>query len=229
MKSSCSRLVWAILLGSSPILLAADQCPDIDPPNLPAIKATLKEYYHTGPYDAAVNEVVDRGIDYLRSRGKAKKGDAVVFDLDETLLSNEKYIDGVLLAGLKTFALPETSLRPWQLKAEDPSLPTKRLYDAAASLGYTIFLITGRPEIPQYRQATERNLSKVGCDGYERLIMKPADYKQPSVIPFKSGARRQIEEKGHTIVLNIGDQESDLKGGYAERTFKLPNPFYFVP
>jgi hypothetical protein len=31
-----------------------------------------------------------------------------------------------------------------------------------------------------------------------------------------------------TIVLNMGDQESDLMGGYAQRTFKLPNPFYYI-
>jgi len=28
------------------------------------------------------------------------------------------------------------------------------------------------------------------------------------------------------IIANIGDQESDLAGGFAEKTFKLPNPFY---
>jgi len=27
----------------------------------------------------------------------------------------------------------------------------------------------------------------------------------------------------------MGDQESDLRGGYAEKTFKLPNPVYFLP
>ena len=27
----------------------------------------------------------------------------------------------------------------------------------------------------------------------------------------------------------MGDQESDLSGGYAERTFKLPNPVYYLP
>jgi hypothetical protein len=27
----------------------------------------------------------------------------------------------------------------------------------------------------------------------------------------------------------MGDQESDLSGGYAEKTFKLPNPVYFLP
>jgi len=27
----------------------------------------------------------------------------------------------------------------------------------------------------------------------------------------------------------MGDEMSDLDGGFAERTYKLPNPFYFVP
>jgi len=29
-------------------------------------------------------------------------------------------------------------------------------------------------------------------------------------------------------VVNMGDQESDLTGGHADRAFKLPNPFYFI-
>jgi hypothetical protein len=27
----------------------------------------------------------------------------------------------------------------------------------------------------------------------------------------------------------LGDQNSDLTGGYAERGFKLPNPYYYLP
>ena len=42
-------------------------------------------------------------------------------------------------------------------------------------------------------------------------------------------ARRTLAEQGYVIVLNMGDQESDLAGGHAERTFKMPNPFYRVP
>ena len=30
------------------------------------------------------------------------------------------------------------------------------------------------------------------------------------------------------VVASIGDQYSDLDGGYADRTYKLPNPTYFV-
>jgi predicted secreted acid phosphatase len=46
---------------------------------------------------------------------------------------------------------------------------------------------------------------------------------------FKATKRSEIVEQGYTIVLNMGDQLSDLEGGYAERTFKLPNPFYWIP
>jgi hypothetical protein len=50
-----------------------------------------------------------------------------------------------------------------------------------------------------------------------------------SAVDFKAPERRKIKERGYTIVLSLGDQESDLKGGYAERTFKLPNPVYYLP
>ena len=46
---------------------------------------------------------------------------------------------------------------------------------------------------------------------------------------FKAPERRKLTEEGFTILLSIGDQQSDLSGGYAERTFKLPNPVYFLP
>jgi hypothetical protein len=36
-------------------------------------------------------------------------------------------------------------------------------------------------------------------------------------------------DEGYTILLSMGDQRSDLEGGYAERTFKLPNPYYWIP
>jgi hypothetical protein len=36
-------------------------------------------------------------------------------------------------------------------------------------------------------------------------------------------------EQGYTILLSLEDQQSDLDGGHAERTFKLPDPAYFLP
>jgi HAD superfamily, subfamily IIIB (Acid phosphatase) len=38
-----------------------------------------------------------------------------------------------------------------------------------------------------------------------------------------------VTELGYDIVANFGDQFSDLEGGHADRTFKMPNPNYFLP
>ena len=48
-------------------------------------------------------------------------------------------------------------------------------------------------------------------------------------IQYKSGTRAYIESLGYDIVADFGDQYSDLKGGFADKTFKLPNPSYFLP
>ena len=47
---------------------------------------------------------------------------------------------------------------------------------------------------------------------------------------YKAGTRKHIEQDlGYDIVLNVGDQCSDLQGGYADHGLKLPNPTYYLP
>jgi HAD superfamily, subfamily IIIB (Acid phosphatase) len=46
---------------------------------------------------------------------------------------------------------------------------------------------------------------------------------------YKSGVRAHLESLGWDVVGNFGDQFSDLVGGFADKTFKLPNPNYFLP
>ena len=48
-------------------------------------------------------------------------------------------------------------------------------------------------------------------------------------IQYKSGTRAYIESQGYDIVADLGDQFSDLLGGYADKTFKMPNPNYYLP
>jgi predicted secreted acid phosphatase len=50
-----------------------------------------------------------------------------------------------------------------------------------------------------------------------------------ATIAYKSGTRAYIESLGYEIVADFGDQFSDLIGGFADKTFKLPNPNYFLP
>jgi hypothetical protein len=50
-----------------------------------------------------------------------------------------------------------------------------------------------------------------------------------ATIPYKSGTRAYIESQGYDIVADFGDQFSDLEGGFADKTFKMPNPNYYLP
>src|SRR5207245_1219830 len=61
------------------------------------------------------------------------------------------------------------------------------------------------------------------------LILKPDALTTKSAADFKAPERKKLVDQGYTIIVNIGDQMSDLEGGFAERTYKLPNPFYFLP
>jgi predicted secreted acid phosphatase len=48
-------------------------------------------------------------------------------------------------------------------------------------------------------------------------------------IQYKSGTRAYIESQGWDIVASFGDQFSDLENGFADKTFKMPNPNYSLP
>jgi putative acid phosphatase of HAD superfamily subfamily IIIB len=61
-----------------------------------------------------------------------------------------------------------------------------------------------------------------------RLTLKPAG-STLTTVAYESGARAAIEQQGYRIIANIGDRYSDLAGGHADRAFKVPNPFSFLP
>jgi hypothetical protein len=144
----------------------------------------------------------------------------VVFDIDETLLSNYIGVPG---------SDPEAGVIgqfPGALSGTGTRMPgVSDTYVLAKKLGMAVFLITARPEaLPGLRDTTVRNLTAVGYSGWSGLSLKPDP--SASSATYKAGERAKIEARGYTIVANVGDQESDLAGGFAERRFKIPNPFY---
>lgn len=147
-----------------------------------------------------------------RLRGKP----AIVLDIDETSLSNYDFLGATNFSAL--------GLVPPAATGTSPALaPTLELYRLARRRGVAVFFVTGRPEIA--RIPTEANLRAAGYDRWEGLSFKPSG---PTTVEYKAGQRKLIEEKGFDVVVNLGDQESDLNGGHADRGFKLPNPFYFI-
>jgi hypothetical protein len=44
-----------------------------------------------------------------------------------------------------------------------------------------------------------------------------------SIADFKTSQREAIEANGYDIIANIGNNTTDLSGGYADTTYKLPD------
>jgi hypothetical protein len=152
-----------------------------------------------------------------RRKGCHKVKPAIVLDIDETSLSN--------YAGLAATDFSVAGLVPGAAAGNDPAIaPTLDLYRYARSKGVEAFFITGRPDV--VRAAADSNLQAVGYDQGYTLITKPPGIE---TIPYKSGEREKVEQQGFEILVNVGDQDSDLAGGHARRAFKLPNPMYFIP
>jgi len=160
------------------------------------------------------------GDDRGHGRGNARGKLAIVLDIDETSLSNYSAIvaDGFTFGpNLQAEATNEIGVAIKQ---------TLQIFNDAKARGIAVFFVTGRPEAQ--RQVTIENLEREGYGGWAGLTLKPAG-STLTTVAYKSGARAAIEQQGYRIVANIGDQYSDLAVGHADRAFKVPNPFSFLP
>jgi len=209
----------------------------IDPVNIDKVKTQLKDY-QAGNYEYDVAAVLADARIYLDRRLKIPVKSAVVLDIDETSLSNWpnlKADDFGLIQGIPCKEVATDGpcgFNQWVLAAQaQPIVPTRDFFNAAIRKGVAVFFITGRRE--NQRAKTVENLEKAEFKGYSKLFMRSDDDTVDSIVPFKSGQRTNIEKEGYTIIANIGDQRSDLAGDaagdHAECTFKVPNPFYFIP
>jgi hypothetical protein len=208
-----------------------------DPINLGDLKKQALAYYDNG-YQEDLQAVGTQAEWWIRWRAPQVPKAALVLDIDETSLSNWPQLKaddfGYIANGPCELPKGPCGVLAWDRMAVARAIkPTLDLFRLAKSLGVSVFFITGRYE-PE-RAVTEKNLRNAGYvdqhgrPGWARLIMRPIGNHTSSVAEFKTPERAKIESAGFDIIANVGDQPSDLDGGYAERTFKLPNPFYRVP
>ncbi|MHC5263763.1 HAD family acid phosphatase [Streptomyces sp. UC4497] len=167
------------------------------------------------------------------------KGDkpAIVFDIDDTLLLSLDYEKKT------NYIYNDASWKEYVGKADRPAVfGTPALIRYAESKGVEVFYNSGLGETQ--RSAAVENLKKVGIDvnlDADHVFLKdkadPPAYLADcataaawncTTVQYKSGTRKHIESRGYDIVGNFGDQYSDLEGGYADKTYKLPNPTYYV-
>ncbi|MFH8343814.1 HAD family acid phosphatase [Streptomyces sp. NPDC018045] len=222
---------------------------DKEIPNLTQVQDRIKAYYgdtvtadgqhHAAPnsnYARQVRGMTDSARRYLAKAAKAGhhgKKPAIVLDMDDTTLLTYNY---ELQVGFHhTEAAQDAYLASTDMA---PVFGMDRLVNWARGKGYEVFFVTGRKEAQ--REWSVRNLKNVGYRvPLDRAHVYLKDKKNPpaylpcgancTTVEFKSGTRKHIESRGYDIVANFGDQHSDLNGGYADKTFKLPNPMYFLP
>ena len=185
-----------------------------------------------------------RGIPHVSSTK------AIVFDVDDTTLATWNY------EVFSNWAFNPTTNAQFVNDQRFPAVPGMvELASAAARAGYSIIWITGRPATQE--AATLGNLTHDGIgvdagyprpatlnDGEDGLFTKPAVADYPDYLKaacagdpggscttshYKTATRAHIESLGYDIVGNFGDQFSDLVGGFADHTYKMPNPNYFLP
>jgi predicted secreted acid phosphatase len=201
-------------------------------------------------YAKEARSVAAAGHRYLSDSRHTKKTRAILLDVDDTSLATWNY------EVFSNWAFNPTTNGQFVTEQRFPAVPG--MVDMAKSAereGYAIFFLTGRGAAQE--PATLGNLTADGVgvdagypkpttlrDGEDGLFTKPAvadypDYLKSAcagdpngsctTIHYKSATRAHIESLGYEIVANFGDQFSDLKGGHADRTFKLPNPNYYLP
>ncbi|MFI8518539.1 HAD family acid phosphatase [Streptomyces sp. NPDC085481] len=188
-------LTALLVVGPAPAASAAD----------PDTHVTSAAAIHDVDYDTwrrDVAAVVAEARPYIQERAEdaGRERQAIVLDIDNSSL--------------------ETDFHPfWELPT--PAIADVRaLVRDAHARGVAVFFVTARPGI--IHSLTDWNLKQAGypVDG---LYVRSLPDLFAEVSAYKTGKRAEIEAKGYTIIANIGNNTSDLVGGHAERTFKLPD------
>ena len=201
-------------------------------------------------YAKEAESVAAAGKRWLNNSHHTTDTKAIVLDVDDTTLLTWNY------ELFSNWAYNPTTNAQFVNEQRFPAVfGMVDLVATAEREGYAVFYLTGRPATQE--QATLGNLTADGVgvdagypkpttlsDGEDGLFTKPAVANYPdylvaacagdpngscTTIHYKSATRAHIESLGYDIVANFGDQLSDLEGGHADRTFKLPNPNYFLP
>ena len=202
------------------------------PANVGDAAEAARAYHDSGAYARGLANVAQQASQWIVSRAALVPKPALILDIDETALSNWSILErddfGRPIGGPCDLALDAPcGWAAWdQLGRDPPIAPVLRVFRVARAHNVAVFFITGRPE--NQRGATEHNLRAAGYGGYVQLFMVPNGARFASAADFKTPIRALIEGRGYTIIANIGDQPSDLRGGHAERRFLLPDPFYRV-
>ncbi|MGA9364642.1 MAG: HAD family acid phosphatase [Bacteroidota bacterium] len=211
-------VVCVIALGATSLSFVSNKSPE--PRNLSLCKEEVKSYVTSKQYMEDISAITSEAENYIAEHINPSKRNAIVLDIDETSLSNLKYELEM------DFGYTSSTWSEWRHKSQAlPILPTLKLYEWAQSRKIAVFFVTGTTE--DLREPVKTNLLNAGYVSWDSLYMRPVKDGEKAAV-YKPKVRKEITVRGYYIIASIGDQESDLVGGYVEKTFKLPNPMYIV-
>ncbi|MEU8590089.1 HAD family acid phosphatase [Streptomyces sp. NPDC048664] len=191
-----------VALGIGGTVTAAGTASAAPAPTTASVAAAQASGVDYATWQNDVKTVVDQAMPYVQQRTANAAGQklAIVFDIDNTTL--------------------ETNFHPWYALPTPAVKPSLALAQYAKSRGVSVFFVTARPGI--IAAESKWNLKTVGypVDG---LYVRDLPDLFDEVSTYKTGKRAEIESHGYTIIANVGNNDTDLVGGHAERTFKLPD------
>ncbi|KAK3028891.1 hypothetical protein RJ639_039900 [Escallonia herrerae] len=121
----------------------------------------------------------------------------------------------------------------WLAKGLAPPVPAVlNLYKKLITLGFKIVFISATSE--SQRDVRVANLNRAGYYKWEKLILNKCGRREEAdrgttAQVYKTKKRTAVEAAGYRILGNMGDQWSDITGTHVgNRTFKLPNPMFYI-
>ncbi|MBL1085600.1 hydrolase [Streptomyces actinomycinicus] len=190
--------VTAVSVAALAALAAPAQAADTTAPASSSATAAKVDY---ATWQKDCQAVMDQALPYVKARiavGKPGEKQAIVFDIDNTTLETDF-----------GFSYPQPANKP-----------VLNVAKYAQEHGVSLFFVTARPGILYW--PTEYNLEHDGYDISGLRVRGLFDLFK-DVAAYKTAQRVDIEKQGYTIIANIGNSPTDLSGGHAEKSFKLPD------
>jgi acid phosphatase len=190
------------------------------PVNLQLAKKDVMSYYESDRYSNDLKKIILNAEDEI-NKLELKTNSAVVFDVDETSLSNYESLKKIY------FGYDPIKWDNWINEAKAPAIPeVKQFYDFLIMKKVKVIFLSSRKG-SQY-DVTYRNLKQAGYLEFDTLILKSNSDSNPTSLAFKSRQRELLTQKGYEIIADIGDQKSDLEGNDHGIQIKLPNYLYII-
>lgn len=216
MKSKTKILLFII----GTLFIGCSYEPPAELMNLGVVKKIVQNYYDSNIYEDECRKIIDEAIEHINGLKLPDKA-TVIFDIDETALSNYEHIKEI------DFGYYYDIWLEWLKKSDAVAIPqTKRFYDYLITRNIYVVFISGR-NYDSY-EATLKNLTEKGYTKFDSVIVRKDTERNLSAAEFKSAKRKELTLNGYNIIANIGDQSSDLYGGNSGYKIKLPNYLYVI-